>query len=46
VNFEMFREVADALTEDGNLNFRRTGVGLVSLVRADDFGLLFSGETH
>src|SRR3989442_14315043 len=46
VNFEMFREVVDALAEERHLYFRRSGVALVGLVLADDSGLAVLGKGH
>ena len=40
VLLEMLRQLTDALGEDGDLNFRRTGVALVGLVGVDNDGLL------
>ena len=39
VGLEVFGQVVDALAEERNLNFRGAGIGVVSLVRADDVGL-------
>ena len=36
----MLRQLTDALGEDGDLDFRRTGVALVGLVGVDNDGLL------
>ncbi len=44
MGLEVLGELADALGEDGDLDFRRTGVALVGLVRLDDGGLLVFGD--
>src|SRR4029079_9135735 len=44
VRLEMFREVVDALAQDGDLSFRRSGVLSVGLVAADDVGLAVLGQ--
>ena len=40
VLLEVLRQLTDALGEDGDLDFRRTGVALVGLVGVDNDGLL------
>src|SRR6266487_5918320 len=42
VRAEMFGQLADALAEKGNLDFRAAGVGSVGLILLDDIGLLLS----
>ena len=37
VGLEMFGEVVDAFAENGDLDFGRSGVGLVCFVAADEF---------
>src|ERR1700681_863438 len=46
VGFEVFRQVVDALAENRNLYFRRTGVRVVRLVGANQFGLAVFGQRH
>src|SRR5262245_23270890 len=46
VRLEMFRQIVDAFTENGDLNFRGTGVGVVRPVVADQFGLAIFGQRH
>ena len=43
VRLEMFGQVVDALAENGHLNFRGTGVGVVRLVAANELGLAIFG---
>src|SRR5687768_15401617 len=44
VGLEMFGEIADALAEDGDLDFGRPCVGAVGAIAADDFGLAVFGK--
>lgn len=46
VGLEVTLQRADAFTEDGHLNFRRTGVGGVRAVATDDSGFLSCGDRH
>src|SRR6266496_2323344 len=46
VNFEMFREVVDALAQKRDLHFRRSGIAVVRFVLADDPGLAVLGKGH
>jgi hypothetical protein len=46
VDLEMLGEVIDALCEERDLDFRRSRVAVVSLVRADDAGLTILGKRH
>ena len=42
----MFGKVIDPLSEERDLDFRRSRVAVVSLVRADDAGLVILGKRH
>ena len=44
VHLQVLGELVDALGEDGDLDLRRTGVGLVGLVVDDDSSLLVLGD--
>src|SRR5262245_19045034 len=46
VGLEMIRQVIDALAENGDLDFRRTGVGVVRAVTANEFGLAVFAQGH
>jgi hypothetical protein len=46
VRLEVFGEIADAFAENGDLNFRRAGVGFVSAVRSDELGLPVFIQCH
>jgi hypothetical protein len=46
VDLEMIREVLDALTQERNLNFGRTRIGLVETMLGDDGGLGAGGLRH
>src|SRR4051794_30191477 len=46
VGLEVFGQVADALGQDGDLDFRRTGIALTGLVFLDDFLLAFGSNRH
>jgi hypothetical protein len=46
VGLEVFGEIADAFAENGNLNFRRTGVGVVGAVRGDELGFSIFVQSH
>src|SRR5882672_9167377 len=46
VNFEMFREVVDALAEKRDLHFGRPGIVVVSSVVADNPRLTVLGKRH
>jgi hypothetical protein len=43
VDFEVLCEVADALAEESDLNFRRAGIAVMRFVTADDPGLAIPG---
>ncbi len=43
VDFEVLCEVVDALAEESDLNFRRSGVAVMRFVIADDPGLAIPG---
>ena len=44
VNLQMLGELRDAFREDGNLHFRRAGVGLMGAVRVNDSGFLILSD--
>src|SRR5688572_13907339 len=46
VRLEVLGEIADAFAENGDLNFRRAGVGFVCAVRRDELGLTVLIECH
>src|SRR3990167_1858991 len=46
VGLEVLGEIADAFAENGDLNFRRAGVGIVRAVRRDELGLAVFIECH
>jgi len=46
MSFEVLHEAVDALREQGNLNFRRTGVFRVRPILTDSFGLSFLSQSH
>src|ERR687898_2304886 len=46
VRLEVLGEISDAFAEDGDLNFRRAGVGIVCAVRTDELGLSVFIECH
>src|SRR5712691_8364410 len=46
VNFEMFREVVDALAQNRHLHFGRPGIAVVSSVIANNPGLAVLGQRH
>src|SRR5262245_19732215 len=43
VDFEVLCKVVDALAEESDLNFRRSGVAVMRLIAADDPGLAVPG---
>jgi hypothetical protein len=43
VRFEVIRQLANAFTDDGNLNLRTPGVSRVRLILVNDRFLLLSG---
>jgi hypothetical protein len=43
VDLEVLCKVVDALAEESDLNFRRSGVAVMRLVAADDPGLAVPG---
>ena len=46
VGLEVLGEISDAFAENGDLNFRRAGVGVVRAVRGDELGLSVLIECH
>ena len=46
VGLEVFGEVVDAFAENRDLHFRGSGVGVVGLVAADQFGLAVFAQRH
>src|SRR5690606_36566906 len=46
VALEMFGEVGNALGEDGNLHFRRTGIVRLGCVFLDQSGLALGSDRH
>src|SRR5206468_3739410 len=46
VGLEVFGQVVDAFAENGDLHFRRPGVGFVRLVAANQLGLAIFGQRH
>ena len=46
VQLEMFGQIGDPLGQQRDLSLRRTGVGVVQTVLAEDFLLLFGSERH
>ena len=46
MDLEVSGQLTDALSENGDLNFGRTGVGLVSSVFCDNVGLSLFGDNN
>ncbi len=46
VGLEVLGEIADAFAENGDLNFRGAGVGVVRAVRGDELGLSVFVQSH
>src|SRR4051812_7063051 len=46
VRLEVFGEVIDPLAEKSDLNFRRSGIAVVCLVRSDKVGLAVLAQRH
>ena len=46
MRFEMLGELCNALTQDCDLHFWRTSIGLVGPIVADDLLLTFSRQCH
>jgi hypothetical protein len=46
VGLEVLGEVSDSFAENGDLNFRRSGVGVVRTVRSDELGFAVFVKCH